>query len=46
MLGTQFLEALEADFNQFGVQAIALEPLSLESAGTGHPKLGLFWHGQ
>ena len=23
-LGTQFLEALEADFNQFGIQAIAL----------------------
>ena len=23
-LGTQFLEALEADFNQFGLQAIAL----------------------
>ena len=23
-LGTQFLEALEADFNQFGIQAVAL----------------------
>ena len=23
-LGTQFLEALDADFNQFGIQAIAL----------------------